>query len=102
MILRQTKLLKFLKACCALHNWIRKTNNSNYGITTDVEDIDNNTINLGSWRENPAPGGLINLTPTRERNFNNNARIRRTQFANYFMGEGEVEWQYRMVNLQVI
>lgn len=102
IFLEPNKVVKIVKACCSLHNWIRKTNKSNYGITTDFEDIENNAINLGSWREDPAPSGLINLAPTRESNFNNNARIKRTQFANYFMGEGEVEWQYSMVNIQVV
>lgn len=98
--LEPNKVVKIMKACCALHNWIRKTNKSNYNITTDYEDIENNKINLGSWREDPAPGGLIDLTP-QEKKILITMHVR-TQFANYFMGEGEVEWQYRMVNIQVV
>ncbi|XP_060874357.1 putative nuclease HARBI1 [Metopolophium dirhodum] len=100
--LEPNKIVKIVKACCTLHNWIRKKNKSNYGITTDIEDVVNSTVNLGSWREDPAPGGIINLAATRDRHFNDAARLKRTQFANYFMGEGEVEWQYRMVNMQVV
>jgi len=100
--LEPNKVVKIVKACCTLHNWIRKKNKSNYGITIDIEDVVNNTVNLGSWREDPAPGGIINLAPTRDRNFNAAARLKRTQFANYFIGEGEVEWQYRMINMQVV
>lgn len=80
----------------------KKKNKSNYGITPDIEDVVNNTVNLGSWRKDPAPGGIINLAPTRYRNFNDAARLKRIQFANYFMGESEGDWQYRMVNMQVV
>lgn len=83
-----------------MQNWIRKKRKFNYGITTDVEDIKNNTILLGSCREDPAISGLINLASTRKRNFNNAARLKRAEYANYFMSEGEVEWQYRMANIQ--
>lgn len=43
----------------------------------------------------------MNMAVTRERNFTTTAHQKRTQLADYFMGEGEVEWQYRMVNLQI-
>lgn len=57
-----------MKACCALHNWIRKIGKLKYGITEDVEDTEN-AIFLGSWQQDPAPSEMILMVPTRERHF---------------------------------
>lgn len=96
--LEPEKVVKIVKTCCALHNWIRKTAKSNYRLTPDVEDTENAKIILGTWRPQHHSQALINMAPTNTRNFNNAARQKRSH---YFMGEGEVEWQYMMLNLQV-
>jgi len=65
--------------------------------------IQYNTVNLESQWEDSVPAGIIKLASTRERHFNDSAHLKRTQFAvYYFMGNGEVEWQYRIVNIQIV
>jgi hypothetical protein len=51
--LEPQKVVKIVKATCAMHNWIRKRGNSNHGITVDYEDLDNGRVIAGSWRSDP-------------------------------------------------
>lgn len=98
--LEPEKVVKIVKASCAMHNWIRKRARSNHGITVDVEDVENGTVFPGSWRADINIQGFASLAPTRERNYNLKARDKRNGLADYFMGEGAVDWQLRMVNFQ--
>lgn len=98
--LKAEKVVKIVKAACALHNWIRKKARSNHGLTVDVEDIDNGTVIPGSWRADTISQGFEGIAATRERNYNSKARQKRDVLSDYFMGEGAVEWQLRMVNFQ--
>lgn len=95
------KVVKIVTVCCAMHNWIRSKAKSMHGITTDIEDTANGRIILGSWREEPIAQNMTPLVPTQHRHPSIAATLKRERYADYFMGEGEVEWQYRMVNLQV-
>ena len=98
--LEPEKVVKIIKATCAMHNWIRKTASSNHGLTVDHEDVDNSRFIDGSWRSDTPSQGMVNLASTREKNFNAGARRRRYAFTDYFMGRGAVEWQLRMLNFQ--
>jgi hypothetical protein len=51
--LEPQKVVKIVKATCAMRNWIRKRANSNHGITVDYEDLDNGRVIAGSWRSDP-------------------------------------------------
>lgn len=88
---------KVVKACCAIHNWIKKTAKSNHGITTDVEDVENGTVYSRSWRDNINIQGFVSIAPTRERNFNLKAR---DGIVDYFRDEDTADWQLRMVDFQ--
>lgn len=89
--------VKIVKATCALHNWIRKTiGPANDSITSDVEDLVQGKIITGSWHNEPSQG-LLPLRATKNRNYRNEAREKRNNYATYFVGEGAVDWQDRMI-----
>ncbi|KAJ8933495.1 hypothetical protein NQ314_013972 [Rhamnusium bicolor] len=87
-------------AACALHNWLRKT------ITTYIsrgsageEDFENGTILNGSWRHEIKGTGLPDLTITNEtRNYFKTAAGIKNKLADWFMEEGAVPWQMKMIS----
>lgn len=89
-------VVKLVKSACALHNWIRKMGNDN--IIADVEDHERGQIIPGSWRSNNRSEGLVDLRQSMHRNYLAEARQKRDNLANYFIGEGAVSWQYRMID----
>lgn len=90
------KTIKLVKAACALHNWIRKTGNSSNSIPVDIEDTETGYVIEGSWRNYTKPSGLLDLT-TIQRNYATNAKQKINFLADYFIGEGSVDWQNRMI-----
>lgn len=85
-------------ACCALHNFLRKTSKSNY-ITekcVDHEDINNGNIIPGQWRQQTG-SSLINLENTKMTNASFVAKNVRETYKNYFNNVGKVSFQDRMV-----
>jgi len=66
-----------IKACCVLHNFVRKRDGYNYDEETDVHNLDNLT--------------------THGRNVNRSGIDVRDNFADYFMADGAVPFQYRML-----
>lgn len=52
------KVEKIVKACCAMHNWARKTKVPVQVATVDIEDTENGNLIEGSWRK----VGLVPLT----------------------------------------
>lgn len=66
-----------VKACCVLHNFIRKRDGYNYDEETDVHNLDNLT--------------------SRGRNINRSGIDVRDNFADYFMADGSVPFQYGML-----
>lgn len=89
-------VIKLVKASCALHNWIRK-NGCSQLISVDIEDHEKGCILPGSWRNEPEPNGLLQLGTPSQRNYLTDARKKRDKFADYFMGEGAVDWQSRFI-----
>lgn len=88
-------VIKLVKGACALHNWIRKSGCSLNLVSVDIEDYETGHVIPGSWRNEP--DGLINLATSSQRNYLAEARKKRDRFADYFMGEGSVNWQHRMI-----
>ncbi|XP_060844013.1 uncharacterized protein LOC132923991 [Rhopalosiphum padi] len=66
-----------IKACCVLHNFVRKRDGYNYDEETDVHNLENLT--------------------TRGRNINRSGIDVRDNFADYFMADGAVPFQYRIL-----
>lgn len=91
------KVVKIVKACCAMHNWARKTKVPVQVATVDIEDTENGTLIEGSWRE-VTTDGLVPLTMSMQNRSSQIAQNKRNNYANYFVGEGAVSWQSRMIN----
>ncbi|KAK4884851.1 hypothetical protein RN001_001122 [Aquatica leii] len=89
--------VKIVKANCALHNWIRKTNSINDNITVDTENHDTGSIIPGNWHQYPPANGLQNMCKTASRHYGSVARERRNCFVDYFVGDGAVSWQDGMI-----
>lgn len=97
ILLAPQTTVKLIKASCALHNWIRKSNSTS-SISVDIEDYESGNIIPGTWRNDVGSEGIIPLRATQERNFMHEARQKREEFADYFIGEGAVNWQHKMIN----
>jgi len=91
-------VVKLVKAACFLHNWIIKSClNQTIEIIQDIEDLENDILIPGQWRKEPQSTGVINIAATSQRNYLNKAKDKRDSLAYYFMGEGAVTWQDRMI-----
>lgn len=78
-----------VKACVALHNFLRKQNQVS-NITADTETAP------GNWREF-SMDGLTAINPTAARHPQSVAAQVRDEFTIYFNGVGAVPWQERMI-----
>lgn len=92
------KVDKIVKACCALHNWLRLTedNYTQQGFI-DVEDTINGTIVDGDWRRIQTNGLSDFSTPLSSRP-SHSAKNLRHSYVEYFMGPGAVPWQNKMIH----
>lgn len=88
---------KIVRTCVALHNWLRKTQGTIQSVTVDTENIETGNIIPGSWREFLATG-LINIERSLQNRSSQQAHNVRDSYADYFVGEGSVPWQARMVH----
>nr|CAI5863627.1 unnamed protein product [Callosobruchus analis] len=73
------KVVKIVKACCVLHNWLRHTKlqSKRYEYTVDTENHE--TVSLSNRSS--------------QRSID-----RRESYADYFVGRGSVPWQTRMIH----
>lgn len=85
-------------ACCALHNYLRKTTPSyvprNF---VDRENTKKSTFRKGHWRNNT--DGLTPLQHVNNSQRNNEGNDVRDKFMNYFNTEGKVSFQDKMANV---
>lgn len=84
-------------ACCALHNYLSK-NASNYIVqkNLDRQNVKETTFYQGDWRTT-----MDRSTPLQHRSHNQTneeATVVRNKFMSYFISEGRVEFQDRMLN----
>lgn len=89
---------KIIRTACALHNWLRKS--SLTYITreaVDYEDIDRGVVIPGSWRNENFDLMLGFNNPVRSNHSSKQARELRERLTRYFVNEGAVFWQDRMV-----
>lgn len=89
------KVDKIVLACCALHNWLRKTSQAYLppGLI-DHEDY-NYEITNGTWRQKQSC--LTDLVPTSNRNACTDAKKIRDDYCAYFNGEGALPWQWKLI-----
>lgn len=85
---------KIVKACCALHNWLRKTASNTYcpPRSVDEEIIDTGEIIPGKWRSEVQQIRSI-TKPTTGYKSSRLAREFRDHMKRYFNNEGAVPWQ---------
>ncbi|XP_023310997.1 putative nuclease HARBI1 [Anoplophora glabripennis] len=98
ILLSPEKVDKVVLACCALHNWLRKTGTTYvpFGLI-DYEDM-NHISQPGSWRYCTSDG-LVNIQLlTGDRNPTRVASQKRDNYCKYFNGEGAVPWQWRIID----
>lgn len=85
-----------VKCCVVLHNWIRKSKVRDV-FTLDREDLRNNTVTPGNWRLTQATSSFRNLPRSRNNNPTRQAQEKRDKYSRYFVGVGQVPWQYEML-----
>lgn len=96
--LKLETLDKVVLACCAIHNWLKKTNPRYVtGDIIDYEDEDHRVF-PGSWRQNNN-SGLQNLPETNHRHPNMEAQQIRNKYRDYFNNEGAVPWQNQIIDV---
>lgn len=85
-------------AICALHNYLMTHSKDIYANSSYVDSEIDGTLAEGDWRreENFVHGNsLLALQADQFRNATNESKNIREIFKNYFMTDGEVEWQYK-------
>lgn len=89
-----------VKACCALHNWLRVSEapDRQHAHSVDGENHDTGEIIGGSWRNEHQTLGLLPLPRNLSRHPNRRSQDLRERLADYFVGEGSVPWQLRMIH----
>lgn len=95
------KVNDVIKACCALHNWLRIRSSESYTPTgsLDVEDLNSNRVIPGTWRSRcQINEALRNLGQIGSNNYSRNAAILRENYADYFCAGGAVPWQEKMIH----
>jgi hypothetical protein len=97
MLLQPEKVDKIVLACVHLHNYLRKHSSKatyNPPGTFDSEQLDNGTVETGSWRRDHQ--NLQSFLPIRQvpRKSSIEAAEIRDEFSEYFIShEGEVPWK---------
>jgi DDE superfamily endonuclease len=94
------KVVKIVKTCCALHNWLQQTTlqNRHYEFTVDTERTQAGTTIPGSWRNEPQPLGMQAMPISHSNHPSHNSAGLRESYANYFVGSGSVPWQLGMIH----
>lgn len=89
---------KIIKASCALHNYLRSTSQNTYtpNGSLDEEDRESGQIRPGSWR-NESNIPLPSIRTLGSNHSSRRARELRDRLCQYFVGEGAVPWQQRMI-----
>ncbi|KAG0422099.1 hypothetical protein HPB47_002060 [Ixodes persulcatus] len=88
-------------ATVALHNFLRSKRITRQLYTPqdslDVEDILTGNVRNGSWRQGVTPAGAMRQFRRGGSNSSDNAKAVRNLFLKYFVNEGQVSWQWRMI-----
>lgn len=90
-----------VKCCVVLHNWLRDIEvqlppGQRRYIPPRYVDVEDRFGHMqrGQWREEVGFEGMRNLVPNAARNSIQVAKNTRNSFANYFITEGKVDWQW--------
>lgn len=85
-------------AATSLHNFLRTTDTDGDELlfSVDNEDISTGTITPGTWRDSVSESGLQSLTKHGSR-CPSGPKALRDSLANYFLTDGAVPWQWRLL-----
>lgn len=93
--------IQIVLATVALHNFLRSKNATRQLYTPpdslDVEDVLTGNVRNGSWREGVTPNGAMRQFRRSGGNSSDIAKAVRELYTNYFVHEGQVSWQWRMI-----
>ena len=101
IIATEKKVILITKAVVALHNFLMKLNEgtSSYSYCpasyVDLENAVGTTP--GEWRRHAHAEGLVPIGRTSSNNYSKTAKQVRDDFKNYFMSDGQVDWQWATV-----
>lgn len=91
------KTKKVTLACCVLHNYLMTENKAKYAPAQSFDHfIENDEFVAGTWRQEANSSAMISLGAA-SRHVPNNAREIREEFEQYFVHEGELDWQYKLI-----
>nr|CAI5821994.1 unnamed protein product [Callosobruchus analis] len=88
---------RIVRTTCTIHNWLRKT--SRTYLTTrcvDYENLETGEMIPGLWRDTNFD--LQNVQPVGSNHSSRMARQLRERYTNYFVNEGALSWQSRMIH----
>lgn len=96
--MKPEKVVKVVLAICALHNFLI-TNKSCYSTPNDFDHESEGVMISGRWRQDLGTNNeLLGLNPaTNTGRPTANGQQTRINLQNYFIGTGEVDWQYAAV-----
>lgn len=91
---------KVIWAACSLHNWLRMTSNTYFTPElVDSEDLNTCDVTPGIWRNDA--NGLQSVSNLGSNNYKREAEKIRSSYAQYFMTEGSVPWQWKKVGIEM-
>lgn len=93
--LNPEKTKKVVLAICVLHNYLMTTNRQTYAPENSFDRYnDDGELILGDWRQNDASDAVLFGLEQSSDASDTTAKDFQKEFMNYFIEEGEVEWQY--------
>lgn len=89
------KTKKVVLACCVLHNFLMTVNRAKYAPNNSFDQYDEggNLIRPGEWRSEEQPTETM-FHLQKHRDCQDEAKEIQKEFTQYFVDEGDVEWQY--------
>lgn len=86
-------------ACCVLHNYLMTTNKNKYAPSNSLDRDDGmGNIIPGEWRREVEPNNSTMFPLQRSRVTDSlTGKDVQNEFKSYFVEEGELDWQYKMI-----
>lgn len=90
------KTKKVTLACYALHNFLMTRNKKTYAPSGTFDRYnDDGSITLGEWRQEISDANMYSIENGGTRYIPNDAKELREEYEQYFVHEGDLEWQYK-------
>lgn len=91
------KTKKVVLACCVLHNYLVTTNKQKYAPTQSLDRFnEKGELIPAEWRNLGAPNETMYPMKSSSSALTMAKEIQK-EFAEYFINEGELDWQYKMI-----